>query len=285
MPKVATLSVVDNYSDAAFRLWITELRDMLVAAGFVQTDDTGQLDVATVVRPGTTSTAAGYMIFRTNDGFSPVFVKIEPGVFNNQARAATWMTFGTGTNGAGTITGLISTRFTNTMVESGGARSSRACTGNGFHWICFKDNCTGNDTYSLCSFAILRFCDETGAPNDSGFIVYVDAAGALNAFQVRHAGPFMSGNTFSYAYIVGDVSSANVGADIQFWPHFVAQPRLAVNPFAATCDRDLVPAGTERELTTAPGVTMNFINAGHTGFNTAAVYGAAKHTIMLPWVD
>ena len=98
-------------NDADFRAWGSGLAAQLAAMGLVKTTDTGQIDWATVLRPGV-STYAGYEIWRFNDALQatkPVFIKMEYGGSATVDRPNLRVTVGTGTNGAGTLTGQVGT--------------------------------------------------------------------------------------------------------------------------------------------------------------------------------
>lgn len=101
--------------DATFRLWGVGLAAQLAAVGLVQTADTGQVNWASVSRPGGSSTTAGYEIWRFNDALQatkPVFIRIDYGVAAAVDRPRFIITVGTATNGAGTITGQVGTAYT-----------------------------------------------------------------------------------------------------------------------------------------------------------------------------
>lgn len=96
-------------TDAEFRTWVAAMIDQLNDIGLTQTADTGQIDTATVAKPGAISTSMGYAIFRFNDtlqGTVPIYMKIE---FGSTSGAATnpgiWVTFASATDGAGNTTG------------------------------------------------------------------------------------------------------------------------------------------------------------------------------------
>lgn len=99
--------------DATFRATGTAIAAALVACGMVKTADTGQIDLTTVAKPAGAGVAAGYEIYRFSDSLQatkPIFFKIEYGTANVATTFGLWLTVGTGTNGAGTITGQASTR-------------------------------------------------------------------------------------------------------------------------------------------------------------------------------
>src|SRR5690606_28723324 len=105
-------SAPDISSSAAFRKWVQGIHDSFITCGWVQTSDTGQLDIASATVSGTQNTASGYLIYRLDDdlqGVAPVFVKFEPGrgahATNNVPTA--WFTVGQATDGAGALSSVI----------------------------------------------------------------------------------------------------------------------------------------------------------------------------------
>lgn len=283
MGKAFTASPLAHTSTAEFRAWLQELNDLLVSAGFVRTDDTGQVNIDTVNRPSL-GDMAGYFIYRTNDAFSHIYAKIEVGTSNDYGHIPlTKFQFANGTNGAGILTGAMTAKTTVYLAgPPAGNLTSRACTGNGYAWCAFK--MWGN--YTLCGFAIKRFCDGAGAPTNQGFVVYWNGGGSYGAQQVRNAGPFVSGTAFNYCLTPGDVTAGAAGADVQFWRHYVATPIMRVNPFVLTCDIATFPEAAERPLEAIAGSPMNFISVGPSFFKNAAIGNVnPNHTLALPWTD
>ena len=100
-------------TDAEFRTWVGAIRTAITGLGLIRTTDTGQIDIATVARPTVINTAMGYDIYRFADTLQatlPVFIKVEFGSGATATHPALWITVGTGTDGAGTLTGQVSTR-------------------------------------------------------------------------------------------------------------------------------------------------------------------------------
>lgn len=98
-------------SDANFQTFNSAIDTAILAMGWVHSSDTGQMNPASANRAGI-STYAGYIIYKPADALqatSPFFLKIQFG----QAATATMyqlsLQVGTSTNGAGTLTGNIST--------------------------------------------------------------------------------------------------------------------------------------------------------------------------------
>jgi hypothetical protein len=102
------LDNVEQLQDVTkYRAWTTWLRDTIVASGWVQTSDTGQMDPATVAFPAS-STFSLPMLFRMNDALQatfPVIMKIEPGQGAAAGSTTARIAVGSTTNGAGVFTG------------------------------------------------------------------------------------------------------------------------------------------------------------------------------------
>lgn len=106
------MAVVDGSSatDALFRAWGSWISAGLAACGWIKTSDTGQVNWATVVKPGAANTVGGYELWRMNDslqGTSPVVIKIEYGTGDNNGPSV-WVQISTSSNGTGSLNGTQS---------------------------------------------------------------------------------------------------------------------------------------------------------------------------------
>lgn len=157
-----TRAVGNVANDAGFRVWGKFLSDSFESGGWLKTADTGQVDWTTVARPAI-NTAAGYEIRKspTQSGYTDFYLKIEYGSGSNVAYPAIWFTVGTGSDGAGTLTGTVSTRY---------QRGISTNTGQVEDLVCALDN----------SLTFL-WCVTTGTPNAAGGFIcferYTDADG------------------------------------------------------------------------------------------------------------
>lgn len=240
MPLVGTTTTLapTNATDAEFRAWGKGISDKLAAAGLIQTADTGQIDWTTVLKPTLTGTAQGYEIWRFDDGLqatAPVFFKIEygssPTAVNN---VGIWITFGTGSNGSGTITGNPSARIV--ITTTGASANLQTC-----YW-CGGDN----------RFVAALFCAGTGAGTDKQVLLSfersVDAAGVptgdavLIAFKngqtsgviVQHfawspATGTLTATEASLGTVMPAAGTGTTGADVALYPDF-HQHGLFFNP-------------------------------------------------------
>lgn len=121
---------------AVFRAWATMVSKALKEAGLVQTADTGQINLVTVELPAI-STFAGYEIWRFNDtrqGTEPIYLRIEYGRAAAESRPNLKLRWGTGTNGAGTLT--------NPSAELSQTPTGTP-EGNGFIYCCLVDGAFG----------------------------------------------------------------------------------------------------------------------------------------------
>jgi hypothetical protein len=102
-------------TNADLQAFVTAMIGALTACGMVQTTDTGQVTAATAATPTAPSTL-GYLIFRLADSLqatAPVFLKITFGASGNgwggwnntPANLGFYVQVGTGTDGAGNLTG------------------------------------------------------------------------------------------------------------------------------------------------------------------------------------
>lgn len=103
---MATQSVTiaqSNSTDATWRAWVTGIHNALAALGtLTQTSDTGQINLATA-----TKAAGGYEIWRFTDALqatAPCFIRLS---YSSTSVCAIQFSYGTGTNGAGTLTGNV----------------------------------------------------------------------------------------------------------------------------------------------------------------------------------
>jgi hypothetical protein len=110
----------DNNTDANFRLWINEIHNALIAFGWVQTSDTGQINFSTVTRPTTTLVYPGYAMYKMGDAIQtagcPCFMRIDFGTGANTDNPSVKVQVGVGgtTDGAGAFSGCN----TSTLVQN-----------------------------------------------------------------------------------------------------------------------------------------------------------------------
>lgn len=189
----------NNSTDALFRLWINEIHNALVAFGWVQTADTGQVNYATVTRPAAINTYQGYAVYRMADSLQAtcaVFIRLDYGTGGTTDAPAIKVKVAIGgTDGAGTLTGLMTTQQTlnptstwaaANMRTAGSTSSFRLSWGvvesqaNSFTFAIERDNDTsGNETALGVNF----LANNSGTT--STVSQFLETAGGISAVEVK----------------------------------------------------------------------------------------------------
>jgi len=220
-------------SDAELGRMITEYRSILASCGLVRTADTGQVDPSTVIRGSASLTAAGFDIWRFDDALqveAPIYLKIEYGTGNGSATYFNvWVTLGQGSDGAGNLTGVRSSRIgsygyplTNTGM------SSYSCHTEGFLGVMHRLNGTNTTSYvGAGSFVVCRSCDANGYPTTAGaYILMSDSSSVGQAIRftdgaaVINAAPSLAVAQFPLGVM------QSVSGEIPFLPMWLPLPQL-----------------------------------------------------------
>ena len=170
-------STVNVTTDALWRTEMQAISTAILAVGLVQTADTGQINFATAVRSGVINTAVGYQIFTFNDtyqGSYPCYIKVEYGSGGVATTSCSlWITVGTGTNGAGVINPISTSRYqiqcsaatAGTFISGVSGSTSRLTLG----W------CTNGGTTVANWFTVERIQNSAGADTTTG-LVFIQAS-------------------------------------------------------------------------------------------------------------
>lgn len=98
--------VCDSSTITNFKEWAQAISSAFSTFGWVQSSDSGQVNWSTIATvPGSNSYV--YEIWEPNDGLTNFYVKVEYGNTNNANSPGMRLSLGTGTNGAGTLTGTV----------------------------------------------------------------------------------------------------------------------------------------------------------------------------------
>lgn len=293
MATASWTSPVSSATDSDFQAWASELYQHLTATGLAQASDTGQLAYPVVVsRPGVNNTAAGYWIFYLNDslhGSAPIYIKIEPGRGGGATIPNAWITIGTSTDGAGTITGVLSSRYSFTGNTTAGVtvRQSYACGVAGFQGLDWKQ---GAGTQGAGAFYLARTVDATGAPTGIGCLLLI--GGITNQSTIVSI-TFSTGTVQEYttpslgaSAIPGGATSLILpGGDVQAFLVFGAANR--VFPVVGVCTTLAVDITANNTFSVAlVGVTSRTYKAGaYNGFNSLlpSNIAAAAAGIAMLW--
>jgi hypothetical protein len=211
-----------NSTTTLLRAWIQFFHDLLITTGgWVDPGDTGQLTIASAAVPGGANTKIGFRIYRMADTLqatAPCFIRIDYGSGAAANTPGMWITIGTGTNGAGTITGVL--------FNGGGAASPQASPGlndttacnsygssdtNRFQFLGFV-RASGNNTFIL---TLERTKDaSTGADTALGFLLaYGDTTTGLGVTGYFNATPGAQPSIERPSYMLSNSSAfgSNVG--------------------------------------------------------------------------
>lgn len=182
MTTATTSNLFNPTTDAGFRAICSSIHTMLNSLGgfFVQTSDTGQINLATVTHPTVASTMQGYECYTFTDSIGSLAVKVEYG--SGTVVTGNWsfgmaVTIGTGFDGSGNVTGILSARLLSTagaLTSNTTSYPSYCCATTGSFWILVGVGGTGAVTGTAQSFfGFARSCDSTGAATGTGIETFV----------------------------------------------------------------------------------------------------------------
>lgn len=230
---------IAHANDANFRAWGLDLSAAFAEVGLVQTADTGQIDWATVTRPAV-NTSAGYEIWRYTD--SSIFIKIFYGTGNGAATPRLQISVGTGSDGAGTLTGVVYPA--NTVSNTSGAlsgsnpRQSFLVYKDGFlgFWWLRLSGFNGSSPWGF--FSICKTTNSAGAPDNRGFTVYrmngTSLTPAVTAVNIQTSIVSSENTTGAFVLVPLSITSSIIGVDTQCFVHWTALPLVLPNPYMTT---------------------------------------------------
>lgn len=265
--------------DSDFRSWGSGLSAQFAAVGLVKTADTGQIDWTTVLKPSAINQQRGYEIWRFNDALQatkPVFIRID---FGSSGGAATtpglWLTVGTGTNGAGTLTGQVSTTR-QTSPSSAGAASY--CSGSSSRLNLLSNGAASGTFQALC---VER--TKTGAGVDTGdAIVHLAASQSGGLFYgfIPFIGTIAADVAVNPALESNLGGSSVIGTDVMLSPTTVFYGKPL---FASWC------AYRNVDITGLTPITFTHLGAARTympmgfGISGMIVTGLSSYALAMLW--
>ena len=298
MTTASSTNPIDSTTDVAFRAWGSDISAQLLAIGLTKTGDTGQVNWATVTVVGAYSSAVsrGYEIWAFNDplqGTAPIVFKIEYGAAA-AAQPVLWITVGTGSDGAGTITGAVkSTRqsITANVANYTSGLVSRFCyvPATGFLGMGLKLNGQGSSN-GVFGIFIMRNNDTTGAATANGATLFMGAATGSNySIQLN----FVAGSTIPNtgtpqanpilgAWPYSLTSSFVGGGNFQALPLIVPVPALQVLAQLCVTILSEIAIGTTFALNVVGLTNRTFIVLG--AVTNQPITGAATtYALAMVW--
>lgn len=284
-------AVMAQTNDADFRAWGSDFAAKLLAVGLIHTADTGQINWVTVNRAAINS-AAGYEIWRFDDAMqatAPIFLKIEYGSGSAQTIPAVWVTVGTGTDGAGTITGTATAR-TSVYINGAPAALTRPrymCHVSGSFGCVFHYNTSTN--IPVFAFIVARTVDATGTPSADGCVLYArgtntsaTVVGVVQALRfAATAATFTASATDFTTLIPHAMTSSLVGSDMQVFMHWFPNPRIV--PLFSVCShiQSEISQGSTFTTTLVGTTARTYISIANS--IGASVSGSSAYGMAMIW--
>jgi hypothetical protein len=290
---VTTTLTPTNATDAQFRAWGSAIGVKLAAAGLVQNGDTGQINWTTVLTPGAANTAQGYEIWRFADSLqasAPIYFKIEYGSGTVAGNPGLWFTFGTGTDGAGTMTGPISTR--QQLVSAAYAVNALDCYWSGstghFCAALFAGG-VGASTSTCQMFAFERTKNASGADTSQGLqivwkLVAGAGAGAFGSLAWDRTTGTMSSES-SLGTVMPSGTTGKNGTQVAVYPIFLHNGPFLNPPIGALAyhNADIVAKGAV--TFTMYGVSHTYMPIGTTFFAGPSINGRSTAPSLMTRYD
>ncbi len=297
----APLSMATN---ADFQAWVSEvITNLVTTCGLTQTTDTGQINTSSVTIPTAVDTSAGYVILTFNDTLqtatptSPnitasVYIKLEFGTGQSTStpytgyNPAMWITVGTGSNGTGTLTGVVGTRMSITQSNNSVNSATTAYTSYymynktlGVAGMVFKVGSTNPSDQSYGGFYIFRSNDGSGNPTGDSVNVIASNATNPNSGTFMNCISFISqltyGGPWSFlplsAYNASTYSTTYNGNTFVF-PVFYQTPYYSISAYGAV--------GSVFNFSVGGTLSMTLIGSTpHTFLSTGQMFGTYSMAI------
>lgn len=299
MPRVIQSFQWDFATDAGFRAAFAALKQAIADSGLVQTADTGQADVSTVLKPTVITTDAGYLMFRFADplqSVAPVFVRVTFGTGGNLSYPRWSFRVGTGSDGAGNLTGVVGAQYYHTnsgpTVAAGTTLPVYAAHSNGFFGLCFAPGVWSSPNYAAPGLFIQRTCDNTGSPTAEGVAALTappssTSTGGLEHFQFLPTQELIAARGDGMGFLPWVPARPTfVGLAPQAFNHFVMMPKC--KPLVGTCGfrRGETALGQTFPLTMVGTVPRTYISLGQYGGNVLAVAANSGNSdLAMLWED
>lgn len=211
-----TVPIAPNTDDATFQSWVSAIDSAITALGLVVTGDTGQINPATVARP-TAGNYAGYRMYRFADALqaaAPCFIKIEYGISANTGSAGKLaITVGTGTNGAGTLSGQVGSRRLSDVTALPEAGQDAHCYFSGdtgrLQFALYATSANGR----VIAFSVERSKDTSGTRTGDALIAQAMNWNTQGGDVIGSPGVLSTATVFGMAAPPSDTTAVN-GADV-----------------------------------------------------------------------
>lgn len=307
MTTASTNTVIAHTSDATYRVWVAEIITQLLAVGLTQTADTGQVNVATVTRPAI-NTLNAYAIFRFNDtlhGTNPIFIRIDFGTGTVATTPQMRVSVAQSTDGAGTLTGLATTRVgcnaqASAPISTILPYSSRFCYNatQGFLGMVWKQQAHDVDC-AYGGFFIFRSVDAAGAPTADATHVLAQAAsdtggvtanvGTMQVISTVTSSVYNTAPFPSVAWANGPplaLANTLVGANAQVFPVWQYTPRLGITNQLAVAVLSEIAVNSTVAITVLGALSVTYLSVGGMtgcGSTFGSSYASNAYSVLMLW--
>lgn len=276
MAKRIYSTVLAHSDNTTFQAWATELFDEIVAAGLVQTSDTGQLTTPVSASRPASNTSAGYWIFRFDDslqGSAPIFIRIEVGTGSSAAVPRIMASVGTGTNGSGTITGAI---FAVSQITVNSAPTSAVTPyttyinhGEGHFSLIFKSAGTASAAAGYGRLLVYRKCNDDTTPNADGYWI-ARCGGVFSDSTIGYCGDWggtiVTDSTRSWCLVPFVITASTTGGDNQCFKVYGTFPEMRIIPqVVVVISAELTQGNTTGAVEIVDGETHDYLSCGPGG--------------------
>lgn len=173
-------------SDATFRTWASAWDTAIRAVGMVKVTQTGEINLATVTRPGSTNTKAGFFVYSFNDANQasyPCYIRVDFGVATSTSYPSLWVKIGTTVDGSGNLGGATSPSIQTQQHPTTPYIS--AVSGSTSRLTIITSYTSGSYQYTS-AYDIERICDATGADTTTGLVMtWIKAYAGTNTNSVN----------------------------------------------------------------------------------------------------
>lgn len=261
-----------NTNTAELRQWAGDLSAALTTVGLPKTADTGQINTSTITWSATINFNYGYEIRYLNDslhGTKPCYIKIEYANGGLNSRTNIIITCGTGTDGAGNISGVMFTRNTSVTYQStigGGSWPTYLCVREGYFMIAWLRGAYSGS--GMMFFAITRTCDSSGTPTTDGFNFWYASNGSPLTRKTYLTSELTDGNFYGFwpTTPVSSSSSLISGSIAQTTRTYsITNGAIQVCPFCVLYLNSEIPAESTFSVTPVGATARTMLALGFTG--------------------
>jgi hypothetical protein len=270
-----------NSSDANFRAWGLQINTKLALMGLVQTADSGQINWTTVLAPVAGSTVKGYEIWRFADTLQstvPVYFKFEYGSGSATNDPSIHHSIGSGSDGAGTLTGIVGTRQQLTFTATAGAINAYYSGDTNRFAFCFVG--AGATTSIYMSWE--RTIDTSGNVTNEGVLMstFKGGAGQSRAWNCL-TGPYTPWET-SWGTIGGQQAPfGTTGTQVAVYPVLHNKGVFLQYGLGSFAYVDATIAAGSTITFSVYGANHTFMPMGGTCFNGALTRTTATTALMM----